>query len=239
MSENHDKTDGVSRREMLVQSGIAVGAIALPVVPALLPAEPQKTAELVLEGELKTFTLLEYETLDAICSRIIPSDDSGPGAREAKAARYIDWGMSGSLNSQTAGGRGGRGAAAGANTSVVTPRDQYAAALAAVEAYATSTKNASFSKLSPADQDAIITLLQNSQLPGAPMGFFNTIRMHTIQGTFSDPYYGGNFNCIGWDLIRYPGVRSTVPAEYQQWGTELKPNHQSAYDHDMFEKGVL
>jgi len=67
-----------------------------------------------------------------------------------------------------------------------------------------STKNASFAKLGPADQDAIVTALQNSLIPNAPMGFFNTIRTHTIEGTFSDPFYGGNYHCAGWDLIRYP-----------------------------------
>jgi len=118
-------------------------------------------------------------------------------------------------------------------------REQYAAALAAVEAHAVSTKGTSFAKLPAADQDAIVTLLQNSQIPNAPMGFFNTIRTHTIQGTFSDPFYGGNFNGIGWDIVKYPGVRTTVPAEYQQWNVELKPNRQSAYDHDTFEKGAL
>ena len=76
-------------------------------------------------------------------------------------------------------------------------------------------------------------------VPQAPQGFFNTLRTHTIQGTFSDPFYGGNANYVGWDLIGYPGVRIGVPAEYQQWNTELKPNHQSAYDTDMFSKGVI
>ena len=35
--------------------------------------------------------------------------------------------------------------------------------------------------------------------------FFNLVRAHTIQGTFCDPYYGGNANFVGWDLIGYPG----------------------------------
>jgi gluconate 2-dehydrogenase gamma chain len=196
-----------------VQTGIAVGAALIPT-----EAEAQNTAAPVREGELKTLTRLEYDTLDAICARLIPTDENGPGAREAKAARYIDWGLSGALNAT---------------------RDRYAAVLAAIEAYAVANKGASFTKLAPADQDAIITLLQNSQIPNAPMGFFNTIRTHTIQGTFSDPYYGGNYNGIGWDIIKYPGVRTTVPAEYQQWKGALKPNRQSAYDHAMFGKGEL
>jgi gluconate 2-dehydrogenase gamma chain len=201
------------------------------------PAEAaQTTAAPVPEGQLKTLTRLEYDTLDAICSRLIPSDDNGPGAREARAARYIDWGLSGALNTAAGGGQGRGGAPPAAAGTV---REQYAAALAAIEAHAVATKGNSFAKLAPADQDAIVTQLQNSQIPNAPMGFFNTIRTHAIQGTFSDPFYGGNYNGIGWDIIKYPGVRTTVPAEYQQWNVELKPNRQSAYDHDMFEKGAL
>ena len=34
------------------------------------------------------------------------------------------------------------------------------------------------------------------------------VRTHTLQGTFGDPYYGGNANFVGWDLIGYPGVRT-------------------------------
>jgi gluconate 2-dehydrogenase gamma chain len=204
---------------MLVRTGFVVGAAILPIAPLEMAA--QTTALAAPEGALKTFTRLEYDILDAICSRIIPTDETGPGAKEARAVRYIDWGLSGSISN------------------AATLRPQYSAALAAVEAHAISTKGASFAKLGPADQDAIVTALQNSQVPNAPMGFFNTIRTHTIEGTFSDPFYGGNYNCAGWDLIKYPGVRSTVPAEYQQWGVDLKPNYLSAYDNDMFRKGVI
>lgn len=218
-SDDSKPAEGISRREMLVRAGFVVGAAMLPIAPSELRA--QATAAAAPEGELKTFTRLEYDTLDAICSRIIPTDETGPGAKEARAVRYIDWGLSGSINN------------------AATLRPQYSAALAAIEAHAISTKGASFAKLSPADQDAIVTALQNSQVPNAPMGFFNTIRTHTIEGTFSDPFYGGNYNCAGWDLIQYPGVRTTVPAEYQQWGVDLKPNHQSAYDNGMFKKGVI
>jgi len=221
----------LSRRDMIVQTGMAVGVALISTT-----AEGQTTAAAVPEGQLKTLTRLEYDTLDAICSRLIPSDESGPGAREARAARYIDWGLSGALNT-AGGGNRGRGGAPGTGTGTV--REQYASALAAIEAHAIATKGISFAKLAAVDQDAIVTQLQNSQVPNAPTGFFNTIRTHTIQGTFSDPFYGGNYNGIGWDIIKYPGVRTTVPAEYQQWNVELKPNRESAYDHDMFEKGAL
>jgi gluconate 2-dehydrogenase gamma chain len=204
---------GLSRRELLKRAGLVVGAaVVVPVTP--MDAAGQTGAP----DALRTLTRREHDTLDAICARIIPTDDSGPGAREARAARYIDWGLSGTL---------------------ANARPQYASMLAAVEAHAMASKGAPFTTLSPADQDAIVTDLSQNRVPQAPPNFFNTVRLHTIQGTFSDPFYGGNANYVGWDLIGYPGVRVAVPAEYQQWDTDLKPNHQSAYDTAMFSKGVL
>ena len=199
---------GLTRRELLKRAGLFVGAaVVVPVVPGAAAQEP-----------LRSLTRLEYQTLDAICARIIPADASGPGAREARAARFVDWGLAGALSNA---------------------RAQYAAGLAAIEAYAVASKGAAFSSLSPADQDAVVTDLSENRVPRAPQSFFNTVRMHTIQGTFSDPFYGGNANYVGWDLIGYPGVRIAVPAEYQQLNTTLKPNHQSAYDSNMFSKAVI
>jgi hypothetical protein len=45
--------------------------------------------------------------------------------------------------------------------------------------------------------------------------FFEMVRTHTIQGTFCDPYYGGNANFVGWDLIDYPGIRMAVSDDEQ------------------------
>ena len=208
---------GLSRRELLKRAGLVVGAAVVVPVVQTAAAQPQAALAQSLET-LRTLTRLEYDTLDAICSRIIPTDANGPGAKEARAARYIDWALSGALGNA---------------------RDQYASGLAAVEAYASTSRGALLSRLSAADQDAIVDDLSRNVVPGAPPAFFNTVRAHTIQGTFADPFYGGNANYVGWDLIGYPGVRVAVPAEYQQWGTALKPNHVSAYDSDMFSKGTI
>ena len=73
--------------------------------------------------------------------------------------------------------------------------------------------------------------------PAASSIFFALVRNHTIEGTFSDPYYGGNANFVGWDLIGYPGVRTSVSASDQQMNAKITPNHRSAYDFAMFRKG--
>ena len=40
---------------------------------------------------------------------------------------------------------------------------------------------------------------------GSSAQFFAMVLNHTRQGTFGDPYYGGNANFVGWDLLGYPG----------------------------------
>lgn len=79
--------------------------------------------------------------------------------------------------------------------------------------------------------------VQDGEADGVSPAFFNTVRTHTIQGMFSDPFYGGNVEFVGWDMIGYPGVRVSVPAEYQQMDVEHPPNHVSVYDSTMFEPG--
>jgi hypothetical protein len=71
---------------------------------------------------------------------------------------------------------------------------------------------------------------------GGAATFFALVRGHTLQGTFSDPYYGGNANFVGWDLIGYPGVRTIVTPDEQRLGADVPRNHKSAYDYEMFTK---
>ncbi|MDP6582607.1 MAG: gluconate 2-dehydrogenase subunit 3 family protein, partial [Vicinamibacterales bacterium] len=75
---------------------------------------------------------------------------------------------------------------------------------------------------------------------GSSGAFFGMVRSHVLQGTFGDPYYGGNQNFVGWDLIRYPGIRTAVSPGLQSQleAGGLRPNHRSAYDSDLFEKAT-
>ena len=108
--------------------------------------------------------------------------------------------------------------------------------LAAIDVYAQASKGTAFGRLSPRDQDAVLTDMENNVatgfMPNAAT-FFNLVRTHTIQGTFCDPYYGGNANFVGWDLIGYPGLRMAVGADEQRMGVP-KAVRKSAYDEAMF-----
>src|SRR5687767_4109494 len=205
----------ISRRDLLKRAGAASAAAAVPSAvseAAQAPAAPPRTEP------LETLSAPEAETLEAIAARLIPTDANGPGAREARAAHYIDRALGGALAGSKAA---------------------YSAGLVAFDAYCRSSRRAPFTELSTRDQDSVLIDVETGAATGfvgSSGAFFAMVRTHTLQGTFGDPYYGGNFNFIGWDLIGYPGVRTNVSAEDQRLGVKLTPNHQSAYDNSMFTK---
>jgi gluconate 2-dehydrogenase gamma chain len=201
----------VSRRELIKRVGFASAAAAVPVhVLAQVSALPR--------GPLETLTAAEANTLDAIVARLIPTDANGPGAAEARAARYIDRALGGAL---------------------AASRDAYRAGLAAMDAYARTTKGNAFAQLTPQNQDAVLRDLETDTATGftpSAASFFDLVLAHTIQGTFGDPFYGGNDNFVGWDLIGYPGVRLIATPNEQRLDAAPAATHMSAYDYTMFSK---
>jgi gluconate 2-dehydrogenase gamma chain len=203
-----------SRRELLKRAGAASAAAAVPGTFTEAAQSPAPAAP--VREPLETLTQAEAETLEAVVARLIPTDANGPGAREARAAHYIDRALGGAL--------------AGS-------RDAYRAGLAALDAHARGTKGRSFAQLPEADQDQMLTALEQNAVPGFAPGsavFFNLVLAHTLQGTFGDPYYGGNKNFVGWELVGYPGVRLAVTADEQRLGQRPRQLKMSAYDYSMF-----
>jgi gluconate 2-dehydrogenase gamma chain len=204
---------------MLQRLGFMIGAAAALPLAAHVQARAQALP--AIGNAYIALSPAEAETLRAIVARIIPADENGPGALEARADRFIDRALSGALKSQ---------------------RSAYSSGLAAVEAYAQASKGRAFTRLSPAEQDEALTEIQNNRatgFTGASGQFFNLVRTHTIQGTFSDPFYGGNDNFIGWELIGYPGSRIVVSANLQRMDVKPEPSRKSAYDYGMFNKGEV
>jgi gluconate 2-dehydrogenase gamma chain len=217
----------ISRRELLKRAGLVGAAAAGVPIEALgtrefasprAEAGAQAVPQTRAREPLEHLTMAESDVLEAIVARLIPTDAAGPGAAEARAARYIDRALGGAL---------------------AASRQAYTAGLAALDSYARQSRGAPFARLSATDQDAALTDVETgvaTGFDGSPAAFFNLVRTHTLQGTFGDPYYGGNANFVGWDLIGYPGVRTVVTADEQRLGADTASNHKSAYDYDMFKR---
>src|SRR4051812_12094173 len=235
----------ISRRDLLKRAGAIGAAAAVPVgggrafqandTPAgtdasvdavALRDEPmsetfrEQAMPAATREPLENLTAAESDLLEAIVARLIPTDASGPGATEARAAHYIDRALGGALASS---------------------RQVYTAGLAALDRYARSSRGKAFIELSATDQDSVLIDVETGAatgFTGSSAAFFALVLNHTHQGTFGDPYYGGNANFVGWDLVGYPGVRTMVTAADQERleRGELKSNHKSAYDYDSFTK---
>ncbi len=191
----------VSRRELLKRLGLTgVAVLALPGLSRVLSFRMQLFAQAPVLGPV------ESATLAAVCGRIIPTDENGPGAAEARASTYIDRALGGWLASS---------------------RADYTAGLAAIDAAARSRAGRAFADLPAGEQDAVLEAVEDTP-------FFSLVRGHTIQGTFCDPVYGGNAGFVGWDLLGYPGVRLNVTAADQRMSAYATPVRRSAYEYAMF-----
>jgi gluconate 2-dehydrogenase gamma chain len=199
------------------------GSAADEVARGVQPGDPEAVARQTPAREpLENLTAAESDLLEVIVARLIPTDASGPGATEARAAHYIDRALGSALASS---------------------RQAYTSGLAALDRYARSSRGQAFAELSHTDQDSVLIDVETGAatgFTGSSAAFFALVLNHTHQGTFGDPYYGGNANFVGWDLIRYPGVRTMVtPADQKSLeGHTLKANHKSAYDYENFTKAT-
>ena len=204
----------ISRRDLLK------AAAAVPFARLEFVAARGRSAEAVaLQPE--HLTADEMRLLDTVVARLIPTDATGPGAIEAMASHYIDHALGDALASSKAA---------------------YSAGLAALDRYARSSRGAPFAELSPTDQDSVLIDVETGAatgFTGSPAAFFAMVLSHTHQGTFGDPFYGGNANYVGWDLLNYPGVRTMVSATDQKnlESKGLKPVHKSAYEYEFTQAG--
>ena len=190
MPDEHDLT----RRDLLATAAF------VPLAALMATAQTGSTA--LTPGQMKT--------LEAFIDRLIPTDELGPGAVEARAHIYIDRVLAGPNANEKA---------------------QFLEGLEAVNAFAQRSQGAPLVDLTPEKRDLVLKAIDENTAEGLPQGrqFFNRTRRLTLEGMFGDPYYGGNGAFAGWDLIRYPGPRPAVDAEMQQMETAPAAYHHSAW----------
>lgn len=159
------------------------------------------------------FTPEERTAVAAICARLIPSDEDGPGAAEADVVTFIDRQMAGFY------GRGqhwymegpfGEGTATQGYQSEHPPAVLYRLALAELDEYCRSEDGAPFGELSEERQDELLSGLDEEEIEFERVSaktFFDLILKNAIEGFFADPIYGGNRDMVAWRYVGFPGTR--------------------------------
>jgi gluconate 2-dehydrogenase gamma chain len=191
-----------SRREFLVRAAVGAGAAASA---GLVPGASAQEQMGHMEGGASApgqqhpagaehgafFNHADAATVAAITERIMPSAPGKPGAREADVLNYIDLALAGAY---------------------AELQDFYRRGLAALDAHCRGAYKESFTHLAPEKQDEVISALEEGKASGftypSAREFFVTLRVHTMEGMFADPLYGGNRDFAGWRLVGFPGAQA-------------------------------
>jgi gluconate 2-dehydrogenase gamma chain len=193
--------DEITRRAVIASAAIIPVAALTAAAQTSVPT-PAASASALSDMQLRL--------LAAFTDRIIPKDDLGPSASESGVPEYINRALGDYLAGE---------------------KPAFIEGLEATDAFARRSQTRAFIELPSDKQDAVLTAMENGTAEGFAnaRAFFNRARRLTMEGMFGDPYYGGNKNFAGWDLIRYPGPRMATSAADQKMGVEIKPYHHSAY----------
>jgi len=180
----------MKRREFITLPAASLGGLLV----YTLAREPLRLE--AQQGEvrvpLRFFTAAEARVVSAASERIFPSDESGPGAKEAGVVIYIDRQLAGPYGRDKyryTKGPWVKSVPEHGYQDKANPRQVYRDGI---------EKLADFAELPPAQQDERLKAAESTT-------FFQLLRTHTIEGMFCDPMHGGNADMIGWQLIGYPG----------------------------------
>jgi gluconate 2-dehydrogenase gamma chain len=154
---------------------------------------------------LRALTANQRDVLEALAQMIVPTDELGPGAREARVAEFIDQALMASSPDD---------------------RSAFMAGLEATDNYASREYGAGFTLLGTVHRAAVLSDVDQGKADGFgsnSSAFFALLRSYVIEGMFSDPAFGGNADYVGWKLIGYPGHKLTLTPDDLQLDAIVRP----------------
>ncbi len=179
-------------------------------------------------GAFGYLTMPEVRFLDAAVERLIPTDELGPGARDAGVTAYIDGQLLSSWGTHGRNYRSGPwpdGIPEQGFQSRFTPQEIYRIGIREINSHCIAAHGRPFDQLSAEKQDEILKALEKGRidLPSLPSRlFFELLWRNTEEGFFADPMYGGNRDKAGWKLLGFPGVPSGA---YREHLDKAEPYH--------------
>jgi gluconate 2-dehydrogenase gamma chain len=214
--------DAIARRGFLVGVGLAGTAaatgVAAPLVqaqttplPAAAPSASNNEPEALL-----TLTAAEHAFIVAAVDTIIPADELSPSGSDCGVATFIDRQLASAWGGGAKMYRNGpfvRGKPEQGYQLPLTPRQFFAAGIAATNDWTRKAYGKDFDRLSASERVLALTALEDGKADLGHLSarqFFNALLTITMEGFFSDPIYGGNRGMASWKMLGFPGL----PAAY-------------------------
>ena len=198
-----------TRREFLVRATVGAGAMAgaglIPIAPGQEHAQHRSAehkdgagagdnthaAHMVGAQQRAFFNREDAATVAVFTERLMPGAPGKPGATEAGVLNYIDLALAGAY---------------------ADLQEFYRSGLAQLDIYCRKAHGQAFALLNATQQNEVIAALETGNAIGfvwpTAQNFFNTLRIHTMEGMFADPMYGGNRDFSGWRLVGFPGAQA-------------------------------
>jgi gluconate 2-dehydrogenase gamma chain len=207
------------RRRFLLGAGTAVAAgLAAPAgAEEQRPqAPPAQGAAAAAEPEpLLALTAAEHAFVVATVDTLIPADDLSPSGSDCGVATFIDRQLASAWGGGAKMYRSGpfvKGKPEQGYQLPLTPREFFAAGIAAANAWSGKIYGREFDRLAAAQRVDALKLMEDgkAEFDGIPSrAFFNALLSITMQGFFADPIYGGNRDKVAWKMLGFPGLPAT------------------------------
>jgi gluconate 2-dehydrogenase gamma chain len=219
------------RRRFLLGAGLAGASVATGLAGAPAPAAAQTAAAApsappaahMEPDTYQTLTATEVAFLSAMADTMIPADELSPSGTDCGVVTYIDRQLAGAYGAGAKMYRSGpfrRGKPEQGYQLALTPREYFAAGIAAANDWSRKTYGKEFDRLSAADRVAALKQMEEGKAKfehfSAP-AFVNRVLSIVMEGFFSDPMYGGNRNKVSWQMLGYPGLPATYADKVDQY----------------------
>ncbi len=203
-----------TRRDLLRSTSAGLAILA----PTLSTAEPPTASKATYTPHY--FTAAEWKFVQAAVDRLIPADETGPGAVEAGVPEFLDRQLESPY---------GYGAFAYMQGPFLTnlapqlgyqlsytPRELYRQGISAADNQCRQDHGHPFCDLDIQTQQAYLSHLEHGSVSWSgppPKAFFEQLLENVREGYFADPLYGGNRHMAAWKMIGFPGAR----ADFTDW----------------------
>jgi gluconate 2-dehydrogenase gamma chain len=225
-----------TRREVLkalLAGGPAAAAAGLPAASSAAqapangaPAAPAADARAAATTPYvwRFFNAKEVRAVEAAIDRLIPTDELGPGAKDAGVAVFLDQQLAGAWGSGDhfykqgpfVGGKPQQGYQLS-----FTPAQMFRAGLASLDQAASASGKGAFADLDAGAQNQLLKRMQTGEVPSTPLPsavFFAALLDATMEGYFADPVYGGNRDMASWKLVGFPGAYASYMSDVERHG---------------------
>jgi gluconate 2-dehydrogenase gamma chain len=223
--------DAIPRRDFLKGAGVTGATVltgrsetvqAKTQAQAKTPAQSAASRTTVSDTYL-TLTAAEAAFLSAAYDSFIPADRLSPSGTACGLVVYMDRQLAGAWGAGSRLYRNGpflQGKPEHGYQLPLTPREYFAAGIKAANAWTRKTYSRDFDRLTPAERDAALTVMEAGKAEFADFNakpFFEALYQSAMEGFFADPIYGGNRGKASWRMLGYPGLPAAYAHRALDW----------------------